>query len=134
MYFVLKNDDVKKRAMNYIGSLGTHKPQLVEVKEYKSNRSTAQNRLYWSWVKVFSDYMGEDKDDLHEKFKASFLGVKEVTDFNGNTYVVPKSTANLGVRKFAEYLNKIELTAAKLELVLPIPEDYRFAMTGDRDA
>src|SRR5690242_7865636 len=124
--------------MHFLSALPQDKPWQVDIKEYKPNRSNSQNALYWKWLEVVSAFMGEDKEDLHERFAVKFLGVdeKEVIfrDESGQvaTEIIrrPRSTKNLTTKEFSDYLNKIEITIATAfpDFRLPIPDDYKLAM------
>ncbi len=130
--FILASDNVRTNAINHINSLDISKKKwAIEIKQHRSSRSNAQNRLYWSWVKLIAKEAGYSKDEMHEIFKATFLGVYNLT-FAGRSVPVAKSTSKLDVNQFTEYLKKIEEASEFFNVILPRPDDYRYAMYGEK--
>lgn len=128
MFFILTDEQRRNAAIAFIKGTNIRGPvQSVEVKEYKKNRSSSQNRLLWSWYNVFARETGYTPDELHEQFKVRLLGVEEKT-VEGELLRQPKSTAKLNVQEFGEYLNKIEMVAMEMGLTLPYPDDFKYAM------
>ncbi len=127
MYFVLKNDDIKKNCINHIQSLdGVYR---VTIKKYKKDRSYAQNRLMWMWLGIISNDTGESPENLHEIFKLKFLGTEKIQSL-GYNIEIPKSTTRLTTQEFTDYLDKIEALAMSINIRLPHPQDlYYEAMT-----
>jgi len=114
---------------------GSNQPiYQAEIKEYKSSRTGAQNRLYWIWMKQVSTQMFEAgyalKSDKvwHLYFRQEFLGIRPV-EIMGKMLEELISTTELNTKEFTDYLEKIELYAgSEWSLVMPHPEDYREAM------
>ena len=129
MFFVLNHDVDRVRATSFINELNLTTKFSVEIKPYKKSRSSAQNRLYWSYLTAIGDYNGDTSEDLHELFKGKFLGYfkKRVM---GEEIMVLKSTADLNTTEFGIYLAKIEGVAKNLGIVLPIPDDRGYALHG----
>lgn len=122
-FFILRDEDRRQSALAYIRSLNLNGRTLeVRVKPYKKNRTTAQNSLYWMWLGVLADDLGYTEDDLHELFKARFLGVEEKQIW-GDTVYVARSTTRLTTQQFTEYLEKIEALALQMNITLPHPID-----------
>lgn len=87
-------------------------------------RSTPENKYYWGIIiDILSNELGYTKNSMHETMKEMFLkepvhlktkeGIKEVW--------ITKSTANLTVAEFEEYLEKIRQWAI-IYLAINIPE------------
>lgn len=121
-----------------IATMSIDKPLVVTVDEEKSDRSTAQNRLYWAWVKDASDtsnneHAGNTKDWWHNFFKehsllniyirddvagtaatmAALYDVKVncgIDTFNNmKKFVIESiSTTDANVAQFSEYLQDVE--------------------------
>lgn len=132
MFYILNSVARKRAALKAIWGLRGNPVMTVEIKEYRPNRSTSQNRLYWMWVNVIAKEIGNEPDELHEVFKIRLLGV-EMKTINGQEYAIPKSTTKLKVSEFTTYLQGVESFAASLNISLPIPDDYDYAM-GMADA
>ena len=126
-FFILIDEQRRGNALEFIRSLNIRKPYSIEIKEYRKNRSTAQNRLYWSWLRVLSAFTGYGDDELHELFKIRLLGTVE-KKIMGDTIKIPRSTTSLTTREFTEYLEKIELAAMTMGVSVPHPDDYGYIM------
>ena len=122
MYRII-NENVRQNCINELKSLPLGKWQ-VEIK--KAKRTNNQNSLYWKWLSVISNDLGYTEDELHEGFKANFIGQDNGRDMFGNIYIKPKSTTTLTTKEFSEYMNKIEVFAMGHELRLPQPDHYGY--------
>lgn len=129
-YIIIRDKHDRDRALEAIKAIRASDGVLsVEIKEYKENRSQAQNRLMWSWYKVIGDYMGCEKDEMHDVIGARFLPLVEIkAERNGEqiTIVRPVSTASLKVDEMADYLRKIEALAIELDIVLPLHDEQSY--------
>lgn len=125
MLFLIKDDQSKARAIEHINSVQVYEGMCVEVKAYKKHRSSAQNRLMWSWYTVIGKDVGQDPEDLHEEMKVRVLGV-EYKMVSGQHLIVPKSSAKLSTRQMTEFLHSIEVLAMELNIKLPYPDDYNY--------
>jgi len=119
-----RKDDCKK----FIDSLDEGDKWEVVIQERVKQRTKAQNRLYWSWVKPIADYCGYTKKQMHYELRLKFLGEESWTTNKGEVRSEPISTTDLTVEEFAEFLNKIDLLARKFNIVLPYPDDYLFCL------
>lgn len=122
-YFILRDDNVRHAALSRIRSLPYDQLYEVSIKPYKSNRSIAQNRLYWHWISELSDQTGYEKDALHEYFKKYKLSV-ELVEIFGVVQVKARSTASLDTKQFTEYLQQIENFAVENGFSLTFPDYY----------
>lgn len=85
-----------------------------------NTRSVQANRLYWAWLRVIAESTGDDENSLHEIFKRMFLPPKFQT-YRGKEIKLPRSTTELSVKDFSEYLMRIEKEAGELGITLPQP-------------
>ena len=97
---------------------------IIEIKQNLDSRSTKQNRLYWQWIKVMTE-TGYTKDEMHSILRDKFLGYEEVTT-KTNVIRVLRSTTDLKVGEFKDYLEQIDIFASEYGIVLPRPEDLYF--------
>lgn len=112
-------------------------PLLVVVREYKPNRSAAQNRLYWGWLTDcqntdINEHAGNTKEEWAKKFKR--LSLSKIYERDSEEYAATMaalrevwhhglhkesmamvdhviretSTTKASVEQFSEYLNYIE--------------------------
>ncbi len=79
----------------------------IIIKQFKNNRSLAQNSLYWLYMGLISRETGETPERLHKFFKSEFLPIIQYQIF-GKVRADLASSSNLDVNEFTEYLNKIE--------------------------
>jgi len=94
----------------------------IHIKEFKKGRTGAQNRTLWNCYGPLSDHTGYTEEELHEIFKAAFIGF-DVFTLNGREYIKPKTSTRLTVKGLAKMLEKVIFTADWLGVVLPLPED-----------
>lgn len=111
---------------------------MVTVGEYRSNRSTAQNRLLWLWLKLIVDHIKDttgqifSDEDMNEWFKEKFLETK-IIEFRGEVLKARKSSKKLNTKEFTHYLENIDMYCAEnLGLVLPHPDDLYYSAMGER--
>lgn len=151
--FVLGSLDAVAAAVGYIQGQPSAPTLEVIVREHKSDRSTAQNALYWLWVTVLAGEHGLTKEDVHADLKKRLLlpiyerddlgygamvqavrkvhteGYREDAQALADEIVRLTSTTRANVDQFTEYLNEIEKDSVGKGIYLPHPEDrYREAM------
>lgn len=94
----------------------------LEIHNRRAKRTEAQNRYYWgAFLPLIAKETGEHNlDRLHELFKGKFLtqGVVEVL---GQKVRMKKSTTELGVGDFCEFIMNIE---AETGIEAPPTESY----------
>jgi hypothetical protein len=103
----------------------------IKVSKIENKRSLDQNRLYFLYLGCIGQETGNDKDQLHEFFKAKYLGIEtiELKFSKSQDYYINicKSTTKLTTKRFTEYLEKIVIFAStELRITLPNPDDLRF--------
>ena len=123
MKFTIRRQEDKQAVMLYLEKLPTDKPYFAEIKQIRQRRTIDQNSLYWLWLKCLQDETGEDKDRLHEYFKARYLGVSTVEVF-GVDVQMSASTTKLDTKEMTHYLDRIQQFALMdLGIALPNPSD-----------
>ena len=122
--FVIRQGDEQRRqtAIEFLRMIKLNRDIRVEIKEYKKNRSTAQNRLLWAWYDVIAKDTGYEPEDLHEEMKVRVLGVERKV-VRGIELIVPKSSTKLSVQEMTQFLHSVEALAAELGIALPYPRD-----------
>ena len=128
-FFILRSVDNLRHCFDVIKSIYKGGLYSVTVAKYVKRRSMAQHRTMWMWINAMSEDTGHTPDELHEKFKVKFLGVEE-KEVEGEILRYPISTTTLDTKQFTEYLEKIELVAVDLGIILPYPDDIKYAMEG----
>lgn len=94
-------------------------PLRVIVTSEERKRNAEQNRFYWgvalrdiaeqAWV----DGKQFDKDTWHEFFARKFGVCEDVTLPDGEIVVRRKSTTQMSVGEFSEYMNQVQAYAAR---------------------
>ncbi len=140
-FFIVRSSFDLTRVFDYIRGLDLRRAHSIEVKEYRKNRSLAQNRLMWMWINEIAAHCGYNPeetcqaieiptpDDIHEMFKQRLLGTVR-REILGDAYQVARSTTQLTTAEFTDYLSRIEQAARILQIVLTKPDDYNYAMCG----
>jgi len=119
---ILAGEAQRQHAMRLISALDlSAKRWQVEVKPFVKKRSNQQLGLYWKWLAIIADETGNDKDDLHDFFKAKFLE-PETREVMG-TAVMRYSTDGDAAR-MTRYMDKVmAFVTSQLGIYLPLPED-----------
>jgi len=96
----------------------------------KSNRSLAQNRLFWSWMQVLSDETGHTAQEMHDYLVEEFCPM-ETKEIMGKVVTQHRGTSKLRVQEFSDLLNTIDAWASgDLGIYLPKPEDQYYEAMG----
>lgn len=146
---VLVSEAHKTRIMLMIEGLPLEPLHEIIIREHKKDRSAEQNAIYWKWLTVIANELGETKEALHEHYKDRFLvqiyerdneeyaemiqslrdvwksGMKKEAVDLRKKIVALTSTTTATVKQMTEYLHCIEMRSAELAIRLPFPEDYQ---------
>lgn len=93
-------------------------------------RSNEANRRYWLLVHTISERLRPQNvqhspEVWHTYFKSRFLGCDDVRMPNGKTLTIPRSSAELDVSEFAEFMTQVEVWANEHDVYLDEMEDVR---------
>jgi hypothetical protein len=148
----IKSDYQRDYALSIIKDLPLDPVHDVVIKPHKSDRSAAQNALYWKWMTEIGNHDGDMKEEVAERYKDKFLvqiferddkeygemiqtlrnvyssGAKKDALTLRKKVVKLTSTTNCNVEQMKEYLNFIEMDAASRGIELTRPDDYKFAI------
>ena len=100
----------------------------ISIVKDKPKRSAVQNKLYFSWVAIIGSELGYSKQETHLLLADKFLGKIEFTTKKGIAISQIKSTTDLKVAEFSEYLNDIDFFIGEYGINLPYGNDYQIAM------
>jgi hypothetical protein len=132
-FFILRDAERRDRCLSFLRALNLSSLWSVKIEPYKPKRSDAQNRLYWAYINAIADQLDYDAEALHWLLKKNFLGF-EVIEVLGEKVIMPRSSTGLKVKEFADYLRKIEIFAGEKGLMLPNPDDRRYALNEPQSA
>ena len=79
-------------------------------------RSNPQNARYWLLLHLIAEKLKPEgaeysAESFHLYFKSRYIGCDDIRLPNGKIISIPKSSADLDVGEFAEYMTKIECFA-----------------------
>jgi hypothetical protein len=144
---IITSEELRNRAFEVLSALPLVPVHEIDIREYKKDRSVAQNRTLWLWLSIIGNELGESKEELHEKYKDKFLvniferdnqdyaemvgslrnvyrhGLKDEAVALRRRIVALTSTTTATVAQMQEYLQNIERDAANLGIRLPCPEE-----------
>tara|TARA_R110002012_G_scaffold236593_1_gene410335 strand:- start:402 stop:824 length:423 start_codon:yes stop_codon:yes gene_type:complete len=103
----------------------------VYIEKGKPKRSTAQNKLYWTWIGIIASELGYTKDEMHIILGDRFLKKIEVVTKKGKEIAQIPSTTQLTVDEFIDYLCEIEMLCDEWDITLPRNDDYQLAVYGN---
>lgn len=131
MKFYTRNKEGVASAIAFISELPTDKIWEIDVKEEKTSRSLAQNKLWHKWVRIIGDSLGYIEADMKHLLKDHLLEKSYYTNNKTGelTYRIP-DTSELNVNTFSRLIHDTEMLAANQGIALPHPEDYHLAMKG----
>ena len=143
--FIVREGDEERRskAVEFLRMIRLNRDIQVEVKEYKRDRSLAQNRLLWTFYNVICKDIGYEPEELHSEMKARVLGCDEkevevLDDATGELRkvkcLIPRSTTRLKVAEMTRFLEAVEVLAASLGIALPHPIDLYDEAFGRKSA
>lgn len=86
-------------------------------------RSHAANARYWLLLHAIAEQVRPggkvySADQWHHYAKSRWLGCDDMALPNGKVLTIPRSTANLDVAEFGEYMEKVEAWAAERDVWL----------------
>ena len=96
----------------------------------KRSRSNAANKLYFSWVAIIGNELGYSKEETHLLLADKFLGKMEFTTKQGKQISQIKSTRDLKVGEFSDYIRDIDMFISEYGINLPYGDDYQVAIGG----
>ena len=133
--YILRSDELKKAAKTYIDDLPLDPIYQMVIQEYHRDRTAAQNRLMWHWLREISNQYDDTRGNRYgpeswkEYFQQQFLG-KQVIDLPmGGHSIATVGTSTLKVKGFTEFLQRLEHAGVELGFTLTHTGDYHMAMT-----
>ena len=119
--YVLSTETARDGCARLIGRLPVDPVHQVVVKPFEETRRDAQNRRLWVLLGLVAQYMPDPDGVLHGKeywhhfFRIEFDYVtgETITLANGFEMPIAKSSAQMKVKEFGEYMEKVELRAAE---------------------
>lgn len=104
------------------------KKLYVKVEPFADKRKTQQNRRYWAMLTEIEEKLQVEGQQYgtgtwHIYLRGTFLGYEERQMPDGRTFAQPLSSADLTVKDFARYMERVEAWAVSLGVVFEeLPE------------
>jgi len=121
---IIHNEASKEYAKADIEALNPDKRWVMSIAEEKDNKSLAQNRLYWKWVTIIGNEIGNFKDD-QDVILRLMHGVPKFVIIDQIKYEYRKTISQLNVAEMSELLTKVSYWAGSEGIILPHPEDLQ---------
>jgi hypothetical protein len=102
----------RDNAKSVIDRLDPTRNWEMVIREKKSKRSLEQNSRLWDLYTSIAEYLGEDKDHIHQLMGYKFLRYQE--EIHGEVVELIKSTTKLNTKEMADYQDAIERWAINL--------------------
>jgi len=104
------------------------KPDRCPTCHRRHRRSNPANARYWLLLHAIADKvkpggLSYSADQWHHYMKSRYLGCDDVALPNGKTLTIPKSSADLDVADFNDYMTKVEAWAVERDVWLDQIED-----------
>jgi hypothetical protein len=126
MKFVINSSEAKSQSLAQISAidLAARPIQTVEIRAFKKDRTSKQNRYYHGVVlKTISDYTGYSQGELHELFKSNLLPSKVIVIADKQVEYT-QSTTELTTAQFERYISEIvQFASDSLSLYIPDPNE-----------
>jgi hypothetical protein len=106
--FILRDNAIRDRAIEYIASLPLEPLLEVDVYKHKKKRTTQQNKLYWAILNELAEVSPHSSEVWAEYFKQEFIGIEEKI-VNGRVIKRGISTTTLSTTEFADYVTRIQV-------------------------
>ena len=121
---IIHNEASKEHAKADIEALNPDKRWVMSLAEEKDNKSLAQNRLYWKWVTIIGNEIGNFKDEQDVILRQMHGEPKFVSiDGDGVNFEYRKTISQLNVAEMSELLTKVSYWAGSEGIILPHPDD-----------
>jgi hypothetical protein len=128
-----------ERAIDAINAMAWGYVLTIDDDPPKQTRSNAQNALLWLWNAELQAHMAEHSgiyasaEDWHDTICKKLRPVSIKGYLHGEPIMERFRTSKADTKTMAAYLTDYEQYANEyLKLRLPIPDDLRFAIYGDR--
>lgn len=106
---------------NYLNTLHQQGVKTISIKEVNTKRSLSANALYWQWLNIIAQEIGDDVESLHYAFKGKFLGWQIIeTKFSKSK--IPKSSRKLSIKEFYNYMLQVEIFASEFLNITNLPQ------------
>jgi len=131
MNFIIRGKSDKERAKDFIDALGFSPVHVVEMKEYKKNRSLAQNATFHMWIKLIADHTGYTLEEAKDKivlwlWKPVSREIRVKVGDRQEVYTLTerRKTSTLSKEEMNMLMNATAIVGDSLDIVLPFPDSY----------
>lgn len=122
-YFIFRDEAGLNKLYDLLEVDLAHGELEVTWEPYKPKRSTLQNRLYWEYMTQLGEHTGHTKDEMSLFFKWKLLGTDPASVY-GQSFNAVRSTTDLNIKEFNEFLRSIEVFASEQGFTFACPQYY----------
>lgn len=140
MIYILRNKKITQNLIERLNNIVYGDGRFIyqcNLKEHRSNRSDAQNRMMHAWFMQIAMERMEAGDKIRTPkvwkiyLKQQFLGEESIEMPDGTRRNELRHTSDLNTKEMSEFLEKVDHYAgAELCVQLIHPVDYSYAMGG----
>lgn len=121
---IIHNEASKEHAKADIEALTPDKRWVMSIEAEKNSKTLAQLRLYWKWVVIIGNEIGNHKDD--QDFELRWMHLPPLfREVNGICIEYRKTISQLKVPEMSDLITKVSYWAASEGIILPHPEDLQ---------
>ena len=92
--------DNEAKFLNEVKKLHEGARVVISINEAEDVRSNQQNRLWWKWMTIIGQELGNNSQEIHDILKYKFLLKEETIEGERHQYI--KSTSTLTKDEFSK--------------------------------
>jgi hypothetical protein len=125
MRFIIRNENIRKAAIDELDRLPLDPPNVVTMEEYRAPRSLDQNAyLHAVPLKLICDHTGFSLDDIKDYLLGEAFGWEEKEVFGKVVHRPLRRSSSLNTKEFSWFIEWIEQWAAQnLGVTIPMPNE-----------
>lgn len=97
--------DNEAKFLNEVKKLHEGARVVISINEAEDVRSNQQNRLWWKWMTIIGQELGNNSQEINDILKYKFLLREETIEGERHQYI--KSTSTLTKKEFSELVNNV---------------------------
>lgn len=104
--FILRDDDIKRRALAHIANCPSDPPLEVIIRPHKENRSLAQNSLLHTMIREIANELGYSEQEMKDILVLKYLGTRTF-EYQGQEVETLVETSKLTVQQMNGFLHDV---------------------------
>ncbi|MCB1504487.1 MAG: hypothetical protein KDJ47_05880 [Hyphomicrobiaceae bacterium] len=107
-----KRKNVMKALLHDVGQLPDNKPWVVTIKRLETPISDGQRKLWWVWMQILGDDMGDTKEGVYETIKHDLV-----------SWMQGRGISDLSNEEMHALMEEVQMAASSLGWHLPSSMD-----------